>query len=64
MDQALWDQTIQIATEEGILQAAPEGTAFVTDIAREAVDNLEAQGVDVVGDSWQRVTVELLEGGS
>ena len=64
MDQALWDQTIQIATDEQILQSAPEGTAFVTDIAQEAVDNLEALGVDVVGDSWQRVTVELIEGGT
>ena len=64
MDQALWDQTIQIATDVQILQSAPEGTAFVTDIAQEAVDNLEALGVDVVGDSWQRVTVELNEGGS
>ena len=64
MDQALWDQTIQIATDEQILQSAPEGTAYVTDIAQEAVDNLEALGVDVVGDSWQRVTVELNEGGT
>jgi NitT/TauT family transport system substrate-binding protein len=64
MDQTLWDQTIEIATSEQILQAAPEGTAYVTDIAQEAVDNLKSQGLDVVGNDWQRVEVELVEGGN
>jgi NitT/TauT family transport system substrate-binding protein len=64
MDAALWDQTIEVATSEGILQAAPEGDAYVTDIAQEAVDNLKSQGLDVVGDGWQRADVELQEGGS
>ena len=64
MDQTLWDQTIEIATTEQILQAAPEGTAYVTDIAQEAVDNLKSQGLDVVGNDWQRVEVELVEGGN
>lgn len=64
MDQTLWDQTIEIATSEQILQAAPEGTAYITDIAQEAVDNLKSQGLDVVGNDWQRVEVELVEGGN
>jgi NitT/TauT family transport system substrate-binding protein len=64
MDQTLWDQTIEIATSEQILQAAPEGTAYITDIAQEAVDNLKSQGLDVVGNNWQRVEVELVEGGN
>ena len=64
MDSGLWDQTIEIATAEQILQAEPEGTAYVIDIAQEAVANLEAQGLDVIGNEWERVTVELLEGGS
>lgn len=64
MDPALWDQTIEVATSLGILAAAPEGTPYVTDIAEEAVANLEAEGLDVVGDSWQRVEVELQEGGA
>ena len=64
MDSGLWDQTIEIATSEQILQAEPEGTAYVIDIAQEAVANLEAQGLDVIGNEWERVTVELLEGGS
>ena len=27
------------------------------------VANLQAAGIDVIGNNWQRVTVELLEGG-
>ena len=63
MDADLWDQTIEIATSEQILQAAPEGTAYITDIAQEALDNLKNQGLDVIGNDWQRVDVELVEGG-
>ena len=63
MDADLWDQTIEIATSEQILQAAPEGTAYITDIAQEALDNLKSQGLDVIGKDWQRVDVEIVEGG-
>jgi NitT/TauT family transport system substrate-binding protein len=64
MDPDLWDQTIEIATSEEILKAAPEGSAYITDISAEAIANLESQGLDVKGESWQRVEVELLEGGN
>ncbi len=64
MDPALWEQTVQIATAEGILVAAPDGVAYVTDIARKALENLEATGLDVVGDGWRRVEVELRQGGA
>ena len=63
MDQALWDQTVEVATSEAILAAAPDAGAFRTDIAEEAVANLEAAGLDVVGNGFQRITVELNEGG-
>lgn len=64
MDPDLWDQTIEVATSEQILKAVPEGDAYITDIAAEAIANLEAQGLDVKGESWQRVEVELVEGGA
>lgn len=64
MDAALWDQTIEVATNEGILQSPPEGDAYVTDIAQEAVDNLKNQGLDVIGNDWQRADVVLQEGGA
>ncbi len=63
MDQALWDQTVDVATSEGILSSAPTDGAFVTDIVDEALKNLRDAGVDVVGDGWQAKTIELKEGG-
>ncbi|MCY4193348.1 MAG: ABC transporter substrate-binding protein [bacterium] len=64
MDQALYDQTIDVATSQGILQAAPDAGAFRTDIAEEAVANLQAAGLDVYGNDFARRTVELTEGGN
>ncbi|WP_428117236.1 ABC transporter substrate-binding protein [Candidatus Poriferisodalis sp.] len=63
MDPDLWAQTVDVATSEGILASAPTDGAYRTDIAEEAVANLREAGIDVVGDGWQRVTVELLPGG-
>ena len=63
MDPDLWAQTVDVATGEGILASAPTDGAYRTDIATEAVANLREAGIDVVGDGWQRVTVELLPGG-
>ena len=64
MDQALWDQTVEVATSQGVLAAPPDEGAFRTDIAEEAVANLEAAGVDVIGDGWTRLDVEVTEGGN
>lgn len=64
MDQALYDQTIEVATSQGILAAAPDAGAFRTDIATEAVANLEAAGYDVSGNDFARRTVEVTEGGN
>lgn len=63
MDQDLYDQTVEIATTQGILAAAPDDEAFRTDIAQEAVANLEAQGIDVNGSGFVKGTVEVVEGG-
>ncbi|WP_419554266.1 ABC transporter substrate-binding protein [Candidatus Poriferisodalis sp.] len=63
MDPDLWAQTVEVATSEGILASTPTDGAYRTDIAEEAVANLREAGIDVVGDGWQRVTVELLPGG-
>lgn len=63
MDTAQWDQTVDIAVSEGILNAPPTDGAFVTDIVSEALANLKAAGIDVVGDEWDPMTIELKEGG-
>ncbi len=64
MDQALWDQTVEVATSEGILDEAPDDGAFRTDIVDEALANLEAAGLDVTGEGWTRIEVEITEGGN
>lgn len=63
MQDSLWQQTIDVATSEGILQSAPTDGAFRTDIAEEAIKNLEDDGVDLVGANWTPKDVELKEGG-
>ena len=63
MDADLWAQTVEVATSEGILAAAPDDGAYRTDIAEAAVANLRDAGVDVVGNDWERIPVELLPGG-
>ncbi len=64
MDQTLYDQTIEVATSQGILAAAPDAGAFRTDIAEEAIANLEAAGLDVFGNDFARRTIEVKEGGN
>lgn len=63
MDPELWDQTVEIATSENILASAPDDGSFRTDIAEEALANLRADGVDVTGEGFERIVVELREGG-
>ena len=63
IDTALWDQTIEIATSESVLAAPPDDGAYTNEYAEAAVAMLEAQGVDVTGQGWSRIDVELVEGG-
>ncbi len=64
MNTPLWDQTIEVATSEQILGAAPDSGAFRTDLAEAAIKALEAEGLDVEGADWTRQEVELKEGGN
>jgi NitT/TauT family transport system substrate-binding protein len=64
MDELLWNQTVKIATDEGILNDVPTQGAFRTDLVEEALSNLRDAGVDVIGDGWAPLTIELLEGGN
>ena len=63
VDADLWDQTVDVSVDEGILAAAPTGDAYRTDIVSEAIANLEADGWDTNGSGWTRATVILIEGG-
>ena len=63
MDQALWDQTIEVAVGQRVITAEPDADAYRTDLAEAAVAELESEGVDVTGDSFQKTTVTLNPGG-
>ncbi len=63
MDRALWDQTIEVATSQGVIAADPGPGAFETKFAEAAVAALEAEGLDVTGANWQPIEVQLAEGG-
>jgi NitT/TauT family transport system substrate-binding protein len=64
MDELLWNQTVKVATEEGILNDVPTQGAFRTDLVEAALASLQSQGIDVIGDGWAPRTIELLEGGN
>jgi NitT/TauT family transport system substrate-binding protein len=60
MDQALWDQTVQISVEGGVISEPPSEDAFRTDLAQEAHQYLSG---DVAGASFEPVEVEVTPGG-
>ena len=70
IDQAAWDRTAQLSQEtknlEGstVLTKAPDANAFTNDIVQEALTILSGLGVDVIGDGYAPITVELKEGGA
>ncbi len=63
IDQALWDQTVDVATSEGVLASAPDAGAFTNKYAEAAVALLKDMGVDALGLDWSPVTVTLNAGG-
>jgi len=63
MDSGLWDQTIDVATSESILAAAPDSGAYTTEYAEAAVAILEAKDIDTKGNGWTRATITLNAGG-
>ena len=63
MDQALWDQTVEVAVSESVITADPGPDAYRSDLAEAAVAELEAEGLEVTGDGFQKTTVTLNPGG-
>lgn len=60
MDQALWDQTVAVSVESGIIPEAPGDGAFRTDLAMKALEMVDG---DTTGADYQPIAVELVEGG-
>lgn len=69
IDQAAWDQTVQISlstpNQDGstVITQDPPDTAYDMTYAEQAIANLEEAGVDVTGASYAPIEVTLTEGG-
>jgi NitT/TauT family transport system substrate-binding protein len=70
VNQAKWDQTVQIAEQtknsdgDTVLTGAPKGEAFTNVFSQKADDNLKKMGLDYYGTNFQPITVTLNPGGS
>ncbi|HSL26189.1 MAG TPA: ABC transporter substrate-binding protein [Acidimicrobiia bacterium] len=63
MDQALWDQTIEVAVGQKVISADPGPDAYRTDLAESAVAELVASDWEVTGEGFAKTSVTLNEGG-
>ena len=61
MDQALWDQTVAVSVEAGIIPEAPPADAFRKDLAEKALANIT--DADTKGADFTKGTVEVTPGG-
>jgi NitT/TauT family transport system substrate-binding protein len=64
MSKAAFDRTANIAKQFKVISKAPSADAYRTDLAQDAVDELDAEGVDVNGNGWTKATVKVTPGGS
>lgn len=60
MDQALYDQTVAIATEFGVITENPGDDALRTDLALAALEGIDG---DTTGANFEKIEVELAPGG-
>jgi len=61
MDPALWQQTVDVSLEAGIIKAAPPAEAFRIDLATAALAGITE---DTKGGDFQKGVVEVTEGGN
>ncbi len=60
LDEALWQQTVDISLESGIIADAPADDAFRTDLAQAALDGIEEE---TTGEGFTKGSVEVTPGG-
>jgi NitT/TauT family transport system substrate-binding protein len=65
MDAELWAKTVAVAIDGAVIMAEPPETAYRTDLAEAALAALteDYPDLDVTGEMYEPVEVELLEGG-
>jgi NitT/TauT family transport system substrate-binding protein len=61
LDQALWDQTVDVAVEAGIISGPPPEDAFRTDLAEAALAGIAG---DATGTGFTKGEVEVTPGGN
>ncbi len=61
MDQAKWQQTVDVALGAGIIKAAPPAEAYRTDLATRSLEGITE---DTKGADFQKGVVEVTEGGN
>lgn len=70
IDEAAWTQTVEGAltavneTGARLITEEPPATAYSNEYIQQALDELEADGVDVFGESFEPIEVELQESGN
>jgi NitT/TauT family transport system substrate-binding protein len=63
MDPAAFKQTAKIAYTYKVIKKPASSASYRSDLAKKAVANLKAKGIDVFGKRWKKATVTLTEGG-
>lgn len=63
VDVADWDQTVEIARGGGVLNSEPDEGAYRQDVHEAALGLLDGTDVDLVGEDFEPIEVELTEGG-
>lgn len=65
MDPDLWQQTVDVALDGGVITEEPDEGAYRTDLAEEAIASLEEEDmeIDLVGEDWEPEVVEITPGG-
>jgi NitT/TauT family transport system substrate-binding protein len=64
MDKAAYDRTTKIAQDFKVIKKAPSADAYRTDLAQDAVDEVSAEGDDVNGSDYKKVTVKVTPKGA
>jgi NitT/TauT family transport system substrate-binding protein len=64
MDKSDYEQTAKIAQQFGVIKKAPSADAYRTDLAQEAVDEVSAEGENVNGNDFKKVSVKVTPKGA
>jgi NitT/TauT family transport system substrate-binding protein len=70
IDEAAWKQTVDIALgtkneqNKTIITKEPPSSAYSNEYVQKALDELKDEGVDVMGEDFEPITVTLKEGGA